>query len=83
MSSENSTYRVEIINSGTPRQESYSWKIYRNMEVLPILRSQQLFATRMAGLAEANRSRLNLVETDLQNRKTKELAKSENERKCG
>ena len=72
MSSENSTYRVEIINSGTPRQESYSWKIYRNMEVLPILRSQQLFATRMAGLADANRSRLNLVETDLQNRKTKE-----------
>jgi hypothetical protein len=72
MSNENSTYRVEIINSGTSRQESYSWKIYRNMEVLPILRSQQLFATRMAGLAEANRSRLNLVETDLQNRKTKE-----------
>ena len=72
MSSENSTYRVEIINSGTSRQESYSWKIYRNMEVLPILRSQQLFATRMAGLAEANRSRLNLVKTDLQNRKTKE-----------
>ena len=41
MNDENSTYRVEIINSGTPRQESYSWKIYRNMEVLPILRSQQ------------------------------------------
>jgi hypothetical protein len=72
MNNENSTYRVEIISSGNPRRESYSWKIYRNMEVLPILRSQQLFATRMAGLADANRSRLTLVETDLQNRKTKE-----------
>jgi hypothetical protein len=72
MNSENSTYRIEIRNSSTPRQESYSWQIYRNMDVLPILRSQQVFASRMAGLADANRSRLNLVEADLQNQKTKE-----------
>jgi hypothetical protein len=39
---------------------------------LPILRSQQLFVSRMAGLADANRSRLRLVGTDLQNLQTKE-----------
>ncbi len=56
MNDENSTYRVEIKNSGTLRSESYSWQIYRNRDVLPILRSQQVFASRMAGLADANRS---------------------------
>ena len=66
------TYRVEIRNSGTPPNESYSWQIYRNMDVLPILRSQQTFASRRAGLADANRSRLQLGETDLQNRKKEE-----------
>lgn len=66
------TYRVEIKNNGTPPNETYGWKIHRNSDVLPILRSQQLFVSRMAGLADANRSRLQLVDTDLQNREAKE-----------
>jgi hypothetical protein len=67
------TYRVEIRNSGRPPNEGYSWQIYKNTDVLPILRSQQAFASRRAGLADANRSRLQLVETDLQNRKKNEV----------
>ena len=66
------TYRVEIKNNGTPPNETYGWKIHRNTDVLPILRSQQLFVSRMAGLADANRSRLQLVDADLQNREAKE-----------
>ncbi|HEY6755721.1 MAG TPA: hypothetical protein VI077_13615 [Pseudolabrys sp.] len=66
------TYRVEIKNNGTPPNETYGWKIHRNSDVLPVLRSQQLFVSRMAGLADANRSRLQLVDTDLQNREVKE-----------
>jgi hypothetical protein len=58
--------------AGTPPNETYGWKIYRNLDVLPILRSQQLFVSRMAELADANRLRLQLVDTDMQNRKTKE-----------
>ena len=66
------TYRVEIKNNGTPPNETYGWKIHRNSDVLPILRSQKLFVSRMAGLADANRSRLQLVDADLQDRKAKE-----------
>jgi hypothetical protein len=66
------TYRVEIKNNGTPPNETYGWKIHRNSDVLPILRSQQLFVSRMAGLADANRSRLQLINADLQNREAKE-----------
>jgi hypothetical protein len=66
------TYRVEIGNRGTPPNETYRWEIYKNMDVLPILRSQQLFVSRMAVLADANRSRLQLVDIDAQNLKTKE-----------
>jgi hypothetical protein len=66
------TYRVEIKNNGTPPNETYGWKIHRNSDVLPILRSQQVFVSRMAGLADANRSRLQLVDADLQNREVKE-----------
>jgi hypothetical protein len=66
------TYRVEIKNNGTPPNETYGWKIHRNSDVLPVLRSQQLFVSRMAGLADANRSRLQLVDADLQNREAKE-----------
>jgi hypothetical protein len=66
------TYRVEIKNNGTPPNETYGWKIHRNSDVLPILRSQQLFVSRMAGLADANRSRLQLVDADLKNREAKE-----------
>jgi hypothetical protein len=72
MNEKNPTYRVEIKNSGTPPNQTYGWKIYRNSDVLPILRSQQLFVSRMAGLADANRSRLQLVDADLQNREAKE-----------
>ena len=72
MNEKKPTYRVEIKNSGTPPNETYGWKIYRNSDVLPILRSQQLFVSRMAGLADANQSRVQLVDTDLQNWETKE-----------
>jgi hypothetical protein len=61
------TYRIEIQSDGIAPNKSYGWQIYRNMDVLPILRSQQLFVSRVAGLADANRSRLELVDTDLQN----------------
>ena len=70
MNEKKPTYRVEIRNSGTPPNETYGWNIYRNLDVLPILRSQQLFVSRIAGLDDANRSRLQLVDTDLQNLKT-------------
>jgi len=66
------TYRVEIRNSGTLPNETYGWEVYRNLDVLPILRSQQLFVSRVAGLADANRSRLQLVDTDLPNLKAQE-----------
>jgi hypothetical protein len=72
MNEKNPTYRVEIKNSGAPPNETYGWTIYRNSDVLPVLRSQQLFVSRMAGLADANQSRLQLVDTDLQNWETKE-----------
>jgi hypothetical protein len=72
MNEKNSTYRVEIRNSGTPPNETYGWKIYRNLDVLPILRSQQLFLSRMAGLADANRSRLQQVDTDLKKLKARD-----------
>jgi hypothetical protein len=64
MNNKKTTYRVEIKNSGTPPNEGYGWKIYRNRDVLPILRSQQLFGSRVAGLADANRSRLQLINAD-------------------
>jgi hypothetical protein len=64
MSQKKPTYRVEIKNNGTPPDETFGWNIYRNQDVLPILRSQQSFVSRMAGLADANRSRLQLVAAD-------------------
>jgi hypothetical protein len=72
MNEKKPTYRVEIRNSGTLPNETYGWEIYRNVDVLPILRSQQLFVSRIAGLADANRSRLQLVDTDSQNLKMPE-----------
>ena len=60
-------YRVEIKHSGTPPNETYGWKIHRNSDVSPILRSH-----RIAGLADANRSRRQLVDADLQHRAAKE-----------
>lgn len=72
MNENSPTYRVEIKTSGIAPNKSYGWQIYKNMDVLPILRSQQLFVSRMAGLADANRSRLQLADTDLQNMQTKE-----------
>jgi hypothetical protein len=67
MSEKKSTYRVEIKKIGKPPNEAYGWEIYRNLDVLPTLRSQQLFVSRMLGLADANRSRLQLVDADLKN----------------
>ena len=72
MNEKKPTYRVEIKNTGMPPNETYGWTIHRNSDVLPILRSQQLFVSRMAGLADANQSRLQLVDTDSQNWETKE-----------
>jgi len=48
--------------AGTPPNVTFGWNIYRNQDVLPILRSQSHFVSRMAGLADANRSRLQLVD---------------------
>lgn len=67
MNEKKSTYRVEIKKSGPPRNEAYGWEIYRNLDILPILRSQQFFVSRMLGLADANRSRLQLVDADMKN----------------
>ncbi len=64
MNEKKPTYRVKMENSGTTPNETYGWNIYRNQDVLPILRSQQLFVSRMAGLADANRSRLRMIDAD-------------------
>ncbi len=64
MNEKNPTFRVEIKNNGTPPNETFGWNIYRNQDVLPILRSQQHFVSRRAGLADANRSRLQLMDAD-------------------
>ena len=61
------TYRVEIKYNGISSQ-NYGWEIYRNLDVLPVLRSQEAFVSRMEGLADANRARLQLIEIDFQNR---------------
>jgi hypothetical protein len=58
------TYRVEIKNNGTPPNETFGWNIYRNQDVLPILRSHQYFVSRIAALTDANRSRLLLVDAN-------------------
>jgi hypothetical protein len=57
-------YRIKIKYSGNPPNKTYSWEIYRNSDVLPVLRSQQAFVSRAAGLADANQSRLRLVDAD-------------------
>jgi hypothetical protein len=62
------TYRIEIKNNDMTPNKSYGWQIYRNKDVLPVLRSQQLFISRTAGLADANRSRIQLVDADFKNR---------------
>ncbi|MGA8615329.1 MAG: hypothetical protein WB760_27355 [Xanthobacteraceae bacterium] len=67
MNQKKSNYRVEIKKSGAPPNEVYGWEIYKNLDVLPTLRSQQLFVSRMLGLADANGSRLQLVKTDMKN----------------
>ena len=64
MNEKKPVYRIEIKNNGTPPNQTFGWNIYRNQDVLPILRSQRFFASRMVGLADANRSRLQLVEAD-------------------
>jgi hypothetical protein len=72
MNEKQPTYRIEIKNSGQPPNENYGWKIYRNLDVLPILHSQQFFVSRMAGLADANRSRRLLVDADMRSQTTSE-----------
>ena len=37
MNGKSPSYRVEIINSSTPPNETDGWKIYMNWDVLPIL----------------------------------------------
>jgi hypothetical protein len=64
MSEKKPTYRIEIKSSGTPPNVTFGWNIYRNRDVFPILRSQQHFVSRVAGLADANRSRLKLVDAN-------------------
>ena len=64
MSERKPTYRIEIKNNGMPPNETFGWNIYRNQDVLPILRSQQYFVSRIAGLTDANRSRLLLVDAN-------------------
>ena len=71
MNQKKSTYRVQIKKSGLPPNEMYGWEIYRNLDVLPTLRSQQLFASRILGLADANRSRSQLIDTDTNNQRSK------------
>lgn len=60
------TYRIKINRGGMPPNETYAWEIYRNLDVLPVLRSQQLFVSRRMGLADANRARFLLIDGDLQ-----------------
>jgi hypothetical protein len=69
MSERTPVYRIEIKACGTPPKQTYRWEIYKNVDVLPTLRSEQLFVSRAAGLADANRSRMQLAVSDLQNRK--------------
>jgi hypothetical protein len=59
------TYRVKIKYIGISSQ-NYGWEIYRNLDVLPVLRSQEVLVSRMEGLADANRARLQLIEIDFQ-----------------
>jgi hypothetical protein len=56
------SFRVKIKRGGTPPQETYEWEIYRNSDVLPVLRSERFFRSRVAGLADANRARLHLAD---------------------
>jgi hypothetical protein len=65
MSEKQPTYRVEIKTNGMPPNETFGWNIYRNQDVLPVLRSQQHFVSRTAGLADANRSRLELIDANV------------------
>jgi hypothetical protein len=70
MNEKQPTYRIEINNNGQPPSKSYGWKIYQNSDVLPILHSQQFFVSRIAGLADANRSRRLLVDANLRSQAT-------------
>jgi hypothetical protein len=60
MDDDKPTYRIKISKHVTP-QVAFGWEIYRNGDVLPFLRSQQFFISRMAVIADANRSKAKLM----------------------
>jgi hypothetical protein len=64
MGDEKATYRIKINNCGTPPHGQFGWEIYRNADTLPFLRSQQFFISRLAGIADANRSRARLIKAE-------------------
>jgi hypothetical protein len=64
MGDEKPTYRIKISNCGTPPDKQFGWEIYRNADILPFLRSQKVFDSRRAGIADANRSRVRLIEAE-------------------
>ena len=74
MNEKKPTYRIrdQIVAARRRIKPANGLNIHQNSDVLPIRRSQQLFVSRMAGLADANRSRLQLVDADLQDRAAKE-----------
>ena len=67
MNDQEPAYRVKIKYRGKPPKETYAWEIYRNADVLPVLRSQEPFGSRKAGLADANRARAQLVDSENRN----------------
>jgi hypothetical protein len=58
MNSDTAEYRIKITQIDTESQGIYGWEIYRRSDVLPTLRSQRAFGSRLAALADGNRSRL-------------------------
>jgi hypothetical protein len=66
MARKKSIYRIHIKHAGTPLFHTYRWEIYKNLDVLPTVRSSHSFVSRVAGLADANASRSQLIIADLQ-----------------
>ena len=62
MTDRQSTYRVKIKRSGTPPNESYGVGNFQELGCLTRPAIQGTFVSRAKGLADANQSRLRLVE---------------------